>query len=268
MGAAVAKQAAASATVLWCPQGRSAASEARATASGLIAATTLQNLVSQADIILSICPPANAEEVAASVAERSFSGVYVDANAVSPETAHNIAARVERSGAVFVDGSVIGSPPSATKSARLYLAGPAETVRAVASVFEGSRVDSHVLPGGVGSASALKLAYSSYQKASRVLAAVAYALAAEHDVEADLLDVAQGRTSSYLAEPDYFPKVAARAWRWAPEMREVADALAECGLPPELAEAAASVMDRWGGAKDRALGVAEALDQLRVPEAP
>jgi 3-hydroxyisobutyrate dehydrogenase-like beta-hydroxyacid dehydrogenase len=265
MGAAIAGQATGSVTVIWCEDGRSAASAARAREHGLTAVATLPELADRADIILSVCPPANAAEVAATVAACAFSGFYVDANAISPQTAESICADVERGGATFVDGSVVGSPPGAGKRARLYLAGPDPAVRATAALFRGTHVVPHVLSGGIGSASALKLAYSSYQKASRVLAAVAYALAAEHGVETDLLDIAADRVTSYLAEPDYFPKVAARAWRWAPEMREAASALAASGLPPDLADAAADVMDFWRGAKDRQASVSEALSQLRGP---
>ncbi|MET9253260.1 DUF1932 domain-containing protein [Streptomyces sp. NPDC003717] len=124
-----------------------------------------------------------------------------------------------------------------------------------------------VLPGGIGKASALKLSYSSYQKTSRALAAVAYALASDHGVEAELLDIAEGRTTSYLAETDYFPKTAARSWRWGPEMREAAHALQEAGLPADLADAAATVMERWAGLKDMSADLALVLEELhRAPE--
>lgn len=168
------------------------------------------------------------------------------------------------SGATVVDGSVIGSPPSTSKSPRLYLSGPSEALPRVAKLFAGSAVQARPLDGGVGQASALKLSYSSYQKASRVLAAVAYALASDYGVEAELLDIAQGRTTSYLAETGYVPKIAARSWRWGPEMREAALALAEVGLPPELADAAAAVMERWEGLKGTSPALAQVLAELHA----
>lgn len=67
----------------------------------------------------------------------------------------------------------------------------------------------------------------------------------EYGVEAEPLDIAQGRTTSYLAETAYIPKVAARSWRWGPDMGEMADALREAGLPVDLAEASAAIMSRW-----------------------
>lgn len=265
MGAAVAAQARRSgAEVVWCPAGRSASSKERAKRYGLTPVHALNEMAERADIILSLCPPAAAEDVARNVTACSYAGIYVDGNAVSPATVRNISATVQRSGATAVDGSVIGSPPSDSKSPRLYLSGPADALRPVAQLFDGSAVHVRLLSGEIGQASALKLSYSSYQKASRVLAAVAYALASDYGVEAELLDIARGRTTSYLAETAYFPKVAARSWRWCPEMKEAANALEEAGLPPDLAEAAAMVMERWTGLKDTSPDLTRALQELHT----
>ncbi|MFD9631697.1 NAD(P)-dependent oxidoreductase [Streptomyces violascens] len=263
MGAAVAAQARLNgAEVLWCPTGRSAATMERAQKYGLTGASDLGELTERADVILSICPPAYAEDVAVEVAAHLFTGIYVDGNAISPASMARVHAIMGRTRATIVDGSVIGSPPSASKSARLYLSGPAEALTPVAALFAGTAVQAHPLPGGIGRASALKLSYSSYQKASRVLAAVSYALAKDYGVEEELLDIAQGRTASYLAETTYIPKVAARSWRWGPEMGEVADALREVGLPADLAEASAAVMSRWENLRDSSLSTPDALERL------
>ncbi|MFD8391179.1 DUF1932 domain-containing protein [Streptomyces sp. NPDC059680] len=265
MGAAIAAEARCSgAEVLWCPIGRSATSRARAERYGLTPVRALSEMAERADIILSLCPPAVAEDVARDVAACSYARIYVDGNAVSPATMANISAILLRSGATVVDGSVIGSPPSDSKSPRFYLSGPAEALPAVARLFDGSAVQARALTGGVGQASALKLSYSSYQKASRALAAVAYALASDHGVEAELLDIAAGRTTSYLTETTYFPKVAARSWRWGPEMREAAHALEEAGLPSDLANAAAAVMERWSGLKDASPDLALVMEELHT----
>ncbi|WP_328757682.1 NAD(P)-dependent oxidoreductase [Streptomyces sp. NBC_00271] len=263
MGAAVAAQASRNgAEVLWLPTGRSSATKERAQRYGLTAVSDLGELTERADIILSICPPAHAADVAAEVSAHLFTGVYVDGNAISPASMARVCSIVAPTGATVVDGSVIGSPPSASKSARLYVSGPADALTPVASLFADSAVKVYQLTGGVGRASALKLSYSSYQKASRVLAAVSYALAHDYGVEEELLDIAQSRTTSYLAETAYIPKVAARSWRWGPEMREAASALRDVGLPPDLAEASAVVMSRWDDLKDSSLDVPQALEHL------
>ncbi|MFC5719894.1 DUF1932 domain-containing protein [Streptomyces gamaensis] len=265
MGAAVAAQARlGGAEVLWCPTGRSSETTERALRHGLSAASSLAELIERADVILSICPPEYAEDVAVEVSAHSFTGIYVDANAIAPATVACVHAIMSRTQGTVVDGSIIGSPPSASKSTRIYLSGPAEALPPVASLFAGTSVQVHSLPGGIGRASALKLSYSSYQKASRVLAAVSYALARDYGVEEELLDIAQGRTTSYLAETAYIPKVAARSWRWGPEMGEVAIALREAGLPTDLAEASAAVMSQWNDLKDSPSSITEALEHLHV----
>ncbi|MGW4931874.1 DUF1932 domain-containing protein [Streptomyces sp. NPDC004166] len=227
----------------------------------------LQDLVDAADVLLSICPPAHAEDVAAEVAAHAFTGIYVDGNAISPATMARVYAIVAPSGATVVDGSLVGSPPSDSKSPCLYLSGPEDSLASVASLFTGSAVHTYALSGGIGRASALKLSYSSFQKTSRVLAAVSYALARDYGVEAELLDIAQGRTTSYLAETGYIPKVAARSWRWGSEMEEAAATLREAGLPTELVEASAAVMSRWDDLRDSSLNIPEALEYLHdAPE--
>lgn len=251
MGAAVAATVVRAARrVLWCSDGRSPATMERAAAAGLQAMTDLAELVVASDVVLSICPPTAAEDVASEVAALGFGGIYVDANAISTDRVRRVAARMAHGGARFVDGAIIGPPPDHGRSVRLYLAGAQRDVAAVSDLFAGSPVECVALHGGAGSASALKMAYASYQKATRSLAAVAHALAARHGVTPQLLAEAERMAVSPLAEPDYLPSVAARAWRWSPEMHEVADSLAAQGLPTDLARAAAAVLDRWEPDRD------------------
>ena len=66
-------------------------------------------MVRRADIIVSVCPPHAALDIARQVA--GFGGVYVDANAISPATAREVAGLVEAGGASYVDGGIIGTPP-------------------------------------------------------------------------------------------------------------------------------------------------------------
>ncbi|SEF18988.1 NAD(P)-dependent oxidoreductase [Streptomyces sp. Ag109_O5-10] len=266
MGAAVAACAATNAnTVLWCEAGRSPATIARAERFALTGMATLTELLDRSDIVLSLCPPAAAEELAHEVAEHGFTGVYVEANAINPERTVRIA-ELLGSTAIVVDGGVIGSPPVGGKSPTLFLSGPTAAVTEVDALFAGTDVQTGILGTEVGKASALKLSYASFQKTSRVLVALSVGLAHQHGVDQELLQVAARRSDSYLAEPEYIAKTAARAWRWGPEMEEVADALAAAGLPPEMLRAAASTLARWNDAKDDAeLTLTDALDRLAQP---
>ncbi|MCX5555403.1 DUF1932 domain-containing protein [Streptomyces sp. NBC_00038] len=261
MGAAFAAQLRSrGTTVLWCPTGRSESSRQRASRASMKPVATLADLVDSVDVLLSLCPPAAAEDVAAQAASHGFCGTYVEANAITPQRVRNVAECLPD--AVVVDGAVVGSPPVGGKSPTLYLAGPREEVGRLEDLFAGTDVQTHQLGDDIGKASALKLAYSSYQKASRVLAAVAYGLADENGVSDELLHIASKRTGSYLTETGYISKTASRAWRWAPELEDAADLLDETGLPGQLMRAAAEVLHSWDEARDTTLTISEALALL------
>ena len=256
MGATVA--AACRGRVLWVSRGRSAATRARAAAAGLAEAVDLDGIVGRADTVISVCPPHAAEAVAASVAATGFDGRYVEANAVSVATAERIAARFER----FVDGGIIGPPAVAAGTTRLYLSG-AEAAD-VAALFEGSVLEARTVPGGPGTASALKMAYAAWTKGTSALLLAVAALARANGVDGPLAREWE------LSQPGLVDRLAAvaasevpKAWRWSGEMAEIADTFAAAGLPDGFHRAAAAVYGRLEGFKDAAgLEAADALAAL------
>jgi 3-hydroxyisobutyrate dehydrogenase-like beta-hydroxyacid dehydrogenase len=251
MGAAVGRcLAAAGHQVLWVPEGRSPASAARAAAAGLsVADGGLAGLVRRADVIISVCPPHAACDVARQVA--GFGGVYADANAVSPATAREIGRIVEDGGASYVDGGIIGTPPVAPGFIRLYLSGP--RAGEMQRLFAGGEVDARVIGGGASvassavAASALKMAYASWTKGSAALLLTARALARAEGVEEHLL-TEWGTSQPGLAERSARAagSAAAKGWRWVAEMEEIASAMAAAGLPDGFHQAAAEVYRRSG----------------------
>ena len=251
--------------VVWCTAGRSAESRQRAHDADLRAVDDLGAMLDECDVVLSICPPAAAEDVAREVAEAGYRGIFVDANAICPETVLRVAEIVAVAGGSVVDAAIIGPPPQPRRTqARLHMSGAPAHLDVVSELVAGTAVQPVRHGEQLGGASALKMAFASFQKTSRVLAAVAHALAAEHDVADALLAEAELMSSRILAERDFAASVAARAWRWGPEMLEIADTLRAAGLPPELAEGAASVLSRWE--RDRGttgLSTEDALAHLR-----
>ncbi|ORT59186.1 NAD(P)-dependent oxidoreductase [Streptomyces sp. CB03238] len=263
MGAAVGGQLRRQGTdVLWCPTGRSRATAQRAVDADLAAVDDLGELLERADLVLSLCPPGAAESVAEMVAEYGFADkIYVEANAITPQRVGWISQILPDT--VVIDAAVIGSPPVGGKQPRLYVAGAADPVALLEKLFAGTDVRVRSLGTELGRASALKLTYSSYQKASRVLAALSYGLAEAYGVGEELLDVASQRSRSYLVETDYIPKTAARAWRWGPEMEEAAALLADAGLPDDLMHAVVAVLALWDEARGADLTVEDALALLQ-----
>ncbi|WP_163509949.1 NAD(P)-dependent oxidoreductase [Fodinicola acaciae] len=246
MGAAMAAIAVRNTEQLsWLSTDRSQATTKRAAAAGLTAVSKLDDIV-EADIVLSICPPAYAEAVASEIAGAGFSGLYVDANAISPQRAATIARKFDN----FVDGAIVGPPPTNQRRNRFYLSGQADHVSTVAALFRESQVATIDLGTETGAASALKMAYGGYNKATWALAAVAHALAAQYGVTEHLLAEGARTTTSALSELDSLPSMVGRAWRWAPEMLEVADTMRAAGLPDDFGRAAAAVLEHWSGDKD------------------
>ena len=187
MGAAVGHELTkAGVLVLWCPAGRSDASSRRAEEAGLDAVPELDSLLEHSSVVISLCPPAAAEETADAVREAGFSGIFIEANAISPHRAERIAADMAAHGARTVDGCVIGPPPRGLVATRLYLSGVEAELAAVVDLFAGTAVVPIQMEGAVGAASALKMAYGSYQKAACALAGVAQALGRAHGVDEHL----------------------------------------------------------------------------------
>jgi 3-hydroxyisobutyrate dehydrogenase-like beta-hydroxyacid dehydrogenase len=229
--------------VLWAAAGRSPATAARAGEAGLTTVPDVAEVAGRADVVLSVCPPHAALEVAREVSAAGFGGLYVDANAVSPATAREVAGIVEAVGAGFVDGGIIGTPPVAPGFIRLYLSGA--RAGEVLRLFAGTEVDARVVDGEPGAASAVKMAYASWTKGSAALLLAARALARAEGVEEALLaewGISQpgleGRSARSAGA------AAAKGWRWVAEMEEIAATMAAAGLPDGFHLAAAEIYRR------------------------
>jgi 3-hydroxyisobutyrate dehydrogenase-like beta-hydroxyacid dehydrogenase len=250
MGSAVgAALRAAGARVLWSSADRSPETRARAQADGLEDAGTLARLVAESQIIVSVCPPASALDVARQVAGQKFRGTYVDGNAVAPDTARRIGDLVTASGASFVDGGIIGPPPRRPGTTRLYLSGPG--ARDAAARFSGSLLEAIPVDGPIGAASAVKMAYASWTKGSHALLMSVRALAAHEGVDDVLLaEWARSQADLQKRSEQAVASNARKAWRFVGEMEEIAATFAAAGLPDGFHQAAAEIYRRLAGWKD------------------
>jgi hypothetical protein len=203
--------------VIWASEGRS--DETRRRAASFRDVGTLAALVDEADVILSICPPHAALEVAASCA--GFDGVYVDANAISPAHAQEIAALHPR----YVDGSIIGDPGDPA----VYLSGAG--AEELAQLFT---CETHV----VGDASAVKMVYAAWSKGTSALLLSIRDVARHYGVEGEWRRAAP-ELEERLAHAE--SAAAKKGWRWAGEMDEIADTFAAAEAPDGFHRAAAQV---------------------------
>jgi 3-hydroxyisobutyrate dehydrogenase-like beta-hydroxyacid dehydrogenase len=224
MGAAVARRLNEHGVkVLTTLAGRGAASVARAEAAGMTD-VPLDGLVA-AELVLSILPPAHALSFAQQMAPVLLTAerkpVFVDCNAVSPQTVRQIGAVISAAGAPFVDASIIGLAPKPGQASPHFYACGASAARVQALSEYG--LDVRVLDGPVGAASALKMSYAGINKGVAAIAA-AMILAASRSGATEALYQEMSESLPGLLNslgrqvPDMLPK----AYRWVGEMREIA----------------------------------------------
>ena len=248
MGAAIAASLAARGLrTVWASAGRSA--DTRARAAQIADLGSLAAVVAAADIIVSVCPPHGALALAQQVAALGFAGVYIDANAIAPATTRQAeAAIVANRGARFVDGGIIGPPPTKPGMTRLYLSGAAAAE--AAALLDGQPLAAIALDGPVGAASALKVCYAGWNKGSIALLGAIRAFAQHEHVDAALLAEWNLSSPGISKRSEAITGAARKAWRWIAEMEEIAASLEAAGLPGGFHRAAADIYRSLEGCKD------------------
>jgi 3-hydroxyisobutyrate dehydrogenase-like beta-hydroxyacid dehydrogenase len=209
--------------VLTSLDGRSAASKQRAAEAGMTAASDTE--IANADFLLSILPPgqalALAEKLKPALRASNHKPVFVECNAVNPQTVGKIAALVAETGCPFVDGAIMGPPPRVDSSrTRMHVSGP---YAARAGELNKYGLDVRVMGGKIGDASALKMSYAAFNKGIVALGAIAALMADRAGVgdalRAELAESQAARLNELTRTiPDMLPK----AYRWVAEFEEIA----------------------------------------------
>ncbi len=250
MGISVAASAKSSGhEVYWVSEGSGAKTRERAERYGLIEIASLDPLCKTCAIIISVCPPHAAEEVADQVLASNFKGVYVDANAISPQRTKHIAQNMESAGINFVDGGIIGGPAWKPNSTWLYLSG--KESKQIATCFAAGPLETEVISDEAGKASALKMCYAAYSKGTTALLCATVAAAESLGVRDELM--AQWKQDGEKFDEQAtqrIRRVTAKAWRFAGEMEEIAATFDEVGLPNGFHVAATEVYQRMANFKD------------------
>jgi hypothetical protein len=249
---------------LWASEDRTAATHKRAADAGLADCGTLERVVEAASVIVSICPPDQALAVATRVAELGFTGLYVDANAIAPATAHSISDLF----AHYLDGGIVGPPPERAGTTRLYLSGDHATAVSLAQRWADSELAVHVMEADVGAASALKMCFAAWGKHNYALLLAINAVARSFGVLDDL------RGEWAISRPDHEERsefavrnTSYRAWRWHGEMYEIAATFEAAGMPPDFHYGAARIYQKMARFKEQpAPSLDEVLGVLLDPE--
>jgi hypothetical protein len=178
--------------------------------------------------VLCSCAPQGAVGIAREVGATGFSGVYVDANPLSPSSLQEAQDALPE--ATFVDAGVIGPPPRPGGLTHLMLSGDGEAIALVRDVYAGTLVTPMLVGSEVGAASAAKAAFALYNKGHLALAELARGLARRHGVLDALEAQADRGDASLLADGPRIDGLSEVAWRWGPEFDELADTLDAAGL--------------------------------------
>ena len=229
-------------SVVWASEGRSAETHRRAAALGLTDAGTLEAVCGRCDSIVSVCPPEFAETMAREIVGCGFQGLYIDANAISPDRVSRIGRTMEARGVHFVDGSIIGLPAKTHGETWIYLSGP--HAREAAGCFSEGPLEVEVLEGEIGKASALKMVFAAQTKGLAALRASSLAAAEELGVLRDLERQWSRSGPPFAQVVGSLQHVAPKAWRFVAEMQEIAATFEAAGMPGGFHRAAGEIFAR------------------------
>ena len=253
--------------VITCLNARSQRTRDLARAAGIADVPTLEELVANADIILSILVPAQAVGLARQVAEAlKATGAdtpYADCNAVSPETVKGIDVVITGTGGRFIDAGIIGGPPNDTQSPRFLASGPHAVLL---TGLDGMGIQVRSVGEGIGKASAIKMCYAAMTKGTSALhlalLTAAHLLGVSDELREELVS---SQSEALKRMESQVPRLPVTARRWVGEMEEIAATFQQAGVTPDFHLGAAE-MYRLLGRTNMADETPETLDASRTLE--
>jgi 3-hydroxyisobutyrate dehydrogenase-like beta-hydroxyacid dehydrogenase len=224
-------------------QGRSVRTRQLAGQAGIVDVGSMTDVVQQADLILSILVPdravATAQVVAQALAATGSTPVYVDCNAIAPQTARAIGQIITTAGSRYVDAGIIGPPPQKVGTTRFYASGPE-----VATFNQLNDFGLTVIPLGaeIGQASAFKMCYAALTKGLTALGTELLTAAEAFGISQPLAqEFANSQAQLYKQLQQGLPGMPAKAHRWIGEMEEIAQTFGAIGLTPQILAGAADL---------------------------
>ncbi len=232
-------------TVLTSLAGRGEASVIRARNAGMQPVADRE--LSEADFFLSIVPPGDAlalaQRLAAVFTIANKKPIYVECNAVSPQTVNHIEKVIAATGCAFVGAGIIGPPPKpGSSNTKIYVSGA--QARDVTRLNDYGLIV-HVLEGPLTAASALKMSYAGITKGFTALGA-AMLLAAARGGSAPALkaELAESQPALLAWLTRQTPNMYGKAYRWVAELDEIAAFVGDEHAEHEMLQAAARLYER------------------------
>ena len=221
--------------------GRSERTKALARAAGLDDCGSMEKLVATCELVISVINPGEAlnvaRQVAAAMKKSGRRIAFADLNAVSPQTARDTDALIRDAGGLFIDGGIIGPPPRGEKDRpRIYVSGPDAYLF---GQIQHPNLQVRVMSERVGDASGVKMCYAAMTKGTTALAVellvAARRLGVEQALEKELRD---SRGDVFDWQMKNIAVMPPKAYRWVPEMQEIAKTFEELGMTRRIFDGA------------------------------
>ena len=253
--------------VVTCLRGRSERTKGLALRGNIRDLPTFEDMVLEADLVLSILVPAQAVGVARQVADAlrytRSKAFFADCNAVSPQTTATMASIIDSAGGRYIDASIIGRPPGPGRAPRFYVSGPDADI--MMDLDDKGIIVRH-LGDAIGRASGIKMCYAALTKGTWALhvalLTAAEAMGLSEELRAEFSSSQPERLDRMQTD---LPELPANAHRWVGEMEEIAATFAHVGVTPLLHQGAAEVFSLLG-ATPFAEETPETLDRQRTLE--
>lgn len=205
-------------------ENRSKESAIRAQQNKITDVGTLENLVENSDVILSILVPSKAlgfaKQIAPLIAKSNRKKIFVDCNAISPQTTKEINIIIEKSNGLFIDGGIIGGSPRSGEKPRIYISGKhANKIE----VLHSKDVEFIDMKSEIGAASGLKMTYAAITKGTAALYAASLMTADHFGLLEKLLDEISYSQPRVFDSIKSVNSISAKAFRWIGEMEEIAE---------------------------------------------
>jgi 3-hydroxyisobutyrate dehydrogenase-like beta-hydroxyacid dehydrogenase len=228
---------------------RSERSRKMAAEAGLTDVGSIAKLCAEVDLVMSVMNPGAAlefaREAASAIGKQARKPVFIDCNAIAPDTMREIEAVMKTAGSRCLDGGLIGPPPRGTAKVHLYVSGPGS---AELEQIGNEQLLVHVMSERLGDASAIKMCYSAFNKGTQGLALETLMAAQRLGVyEALEKQIQSSRGEMYQSFLSAFPQLPPKAYRWVPEMHEIARTFEGVGMTPRIFQGQADMFELVAG---------------------
>ena len=224
--------------------GRSERTQSLARAAGLTDCETIEKLVAPCELVISVLNPGEAvtvaREVAAAMKKTGRKIAFADLNAVSPQTARDTDAMIRAAGGMFIDGGIIGPPPRGEKDKpRIFVSGPDSYLF---EQIKHPNLQVRVMSERIGDASGIKMCYAAMTKGTTALALELLVAARRLGVEQALeKELRESRNDVFEWQVKSIASMPPKAYRWVPEMQEIAKTFEELGMTRRIFDGATDI---------------------------